>query len=195
MERMTHDDLHIQDQTERGEDLATKAQQRLLTFANLSALEQNRATQQMAADEGWTLWPLGRFRLRDGSVLWRSSAGWQSLSAAAADARLDAERKQPLEVRLFHAFSGGNGREKHSISEARFEFQENPEHWRLVVEYEAYMDSPLYGFEAECFEDVLELNLARLRVDTPQTNQRWRLEQIALHPDWLELLHVSRGPD
>ncbi len=195
MERMTHDDLHVQDRTERGEDLATKARQRLLNLANLSAFEQNRALWAIATSEGWAFSRLGGFDFADGSALCRSGSDWIAFSPQDAQARLCAHLKRPLEVRLFHAFSGGDGREKHSITEARFEFQENPERWRLVVEYEAFMDSPLYGFTADCFADLLELNFWNLRVDTPQANQRWRLEQIALHSDWLELLNVSRGPD
>jgi hypothetical protein len=177
------------------QNLATRSKQRLLSLANLSRLEQNRLTQHIALTEGWTLWPLGGFCLVDGSVLYCSNAGWQTLGAAQARAQLQAQQQQPLEVRLFHVFSGADGREKHSIAEARFAFNEHAKHWRLRVEYEAFMDSPLYRFEANTFADLLELNLSDFRVDTPHTNQRWRLEQIALHPDWLELLTVSSAPD
>ncbi len=118
-----------------------------------------------------------------------------ALDPQQAQARLCAHLRRPLEVRLLHTFEGRDGRGKRSISEARFSFLEPLDRWRLVVEYEAFMDSPLYGFTAERFEDLLELNLWTLRVDTPQSGQRWRLERIALHPDWLELLNVSSSPD
>jgi hypothetical protein len=201
MEPMTHDDprRHIHDQhdpTGPDETLAARANQRLLeSMANLPALEQNRMAQQIALDENWELWKLGGFRFADSSVLWHSGSDWQALCAEEACARLRDQLKQPLEVRLLYDYEGNDGREKRSIAEARFEFQESPGRWRLVVEYEAYMDSPLYGLEADSSEELLELSLWNLHVDTPQPNQRWRLEQIALHPDWVELLHLSRAPD
>lgn len=197
MERIVLDDprKQIHDQTEPEADLATRARLHVLGFSHLSALERNRLAQQTAIDEGWQPWPPGGFEFEDASVLLPSGSSWQALSRAEARAYLDTQRTQPLEVRLSHTFLGGDRREKHSVAEARFEFQENPERWRLVVEYEAYMGSPLYGFEAESFLELLGLNLWNLRVDTPPPNQRWRLAEIALHPDWQELSKVSRRPD
>lgn len=197
MERIALDDprKQIHDQTEPEADLATRARLHLLSFSHLSALERNRLAQQTTIDEGWQLWPPGGFQFEDGSVLWPSGSSWTSLSPTEAHAHLDAQRKQPLEVRLFHAFLGGDRREKHSVTEARFEFHETPERWRLVVEYEAYTGSPLYGFEADSFLELLGLNLWNLRVDTPRPDQRWRIEMIALHPDWQELSKVSSRLD
>lgn len=189
-----YDQRHNHDQTEQDEHLAATAERRVLALAHLSALEQNRAVLEIATAEGWGFWRLGGFCFEDGSVLSHVGTGWQSLSPQQAQARLCAYLKRPLEVRLLHTFEGSDGRGKRSIAEARFSVLEHLDCWRLVVEYEAFMDSPLYGFTADRFADLLELNLWDLRVDTPQPGQRWRLEQIALHPDWLELLNVSRGP-
>jgi hypothetical protein len=192
---MTQIDLRTQIQPVQDTNLASRAKQQVLSFANLSALEQNRLTQQIAIAEDWKLWQLGGFCFSDGSVLWRAANGWESFGIKEANVRLETSRKQPLEVRLSHLFSGSDGRERHSISEARFTFQASLDRWRLEVEYEAFMDSPLYGLKAEKFEDLPSLTLLKLWVDTPKMNQRWRLEQIALHPDWLELLNCSRAPD
>lgn len=93
-----------------------------------------------------------------------------------------------------HVFEGRDGRMKRSIAEACFRFEAHLNRWNLTVHYEAFMDSPLYGCTAERAMALLELNLLGLLVDTPEPSQRWRLEQIGLHPDWVELLHLSRTP-
>jgi hypothetical protein len=195
MKQITAIDLKTQIQPIQDLNLASSAKQQLLGFANLSVLEQNRLIQQLAIAQDWKLWQLGGFCFADGSVLWRASDGWQSFDIKEASARLETSHKQPLEVRLSHVFASSDGRERHSISEARFTFQASLDRWRLEVEYEAFMDSPLYGLKAEKFEELPNLTLLKLWVDTPRMNQRWRLEQIALHPDWLELLNCSRAPD
>lgn len=197
MQRTTLDGLQrpTRDQTGQHDDLASRAKQRVLNaLRDLSVLEQNRAPQELVTREGWSISRAGGFSFEDGSVLCRSGSEWHALSAEEACARLRAQLQQPLEVRLLHTYFGRDGREKRSVSEARFEFREGSGGWRLVVEYEAYMDSPFYGFEADGFGTLLELELCSLWIDTPQPFQRWRLEQIAFHPDWLELLHVSRKP-
>ena len=173
--------------------LATQAFQYLLTLAALPVSEQNRAAQQTAAAEHWTPWTLGGFSFSDGSVLLRSAAGWQSLSADEALEHLNEQSKQPLEVRLRYAFQAGDGRQKFTVTEARFCFQAATNRWRLVIEYEAYMNSPLYGFQTERFAHLAVLNIWELRVVT-LPYQRWQLEQIATHPDWLELLLISSRP-
>ncbi len=193
MERITVNTLRKpgSDRVEPDDRAASKARRHLLKFAHLNELERNRLSQQIAIAEGWKPWPPGGFRFGDGSVLWPSARGWRAFGATEARERLELERKQSLQVRLLHAFLNGDRREKRSVSEAHFEYLENPERWRLVVEYEAYMASPLYGFEAESFLGLLELNLWNLRVNTARSDQRWRLEQISLHPDWRELSKVS----
>jgi hypothetical protein len=192
MEGTMHDE---QPRHEQDDYLAAKAKRRLLNLEHLSAFEQNRAVLETATAEGWGFWRLGGFRFADGSVLSHVGTGWQALEPQEAQAHLCATLKRPLEVRLLHTFEGRDGRGKRSISEARFIFLEQPERWRLMVEYEAFMDSPLYGLTADRAEELLALKLWSVCVDTPQPSQRWRLEQIALHPDWLELLHVSKSPD
>ena len=177
-----------------GQTLATLAFQQLLTLASLPAAEQNRAAQQIAVSEHWTPWFLGGFSFLDGSVLWCYDSEWQSLSAAEALERLDAQRKRPLSVRLRYDFQGGDGRQKSTVTEARFSYQTAFNCWRLVIEYEAYMDSPLYGVRIDRFTDLADLNLWELRVDA-SPRDRWQLEQIALHPDWLELTLISSRPD
>ena len=174
--------------------LASQAFRQLLTLASLSAAEQNRAAQQIAVSQQWTPWCLGGFSFADGSVLWCDNAEWQSLSAAEALERLNEQRKRPLNVRLQYDFQGGDGRQKSTVTEARFSYQTAFNRWRLVIEYEAYMDSPLYGARIDCFADLADLNLWELRVDA-SPRDRWQLEQIALHPDWLELLLISSRPD
>lgn len=177
-------------------DQATRVQHRLLDHgATLSVAGDNRLAQEMAAAEGWGLWPPGGVRFADGSVLWPHRSSWQALSAQEAGTRLRAQLRHPLEVRLLHVFVGHDGREKRSVAEARFIFHNGPDRWQLVVEYEGFMDSPLFAFGAESFADLGRLDLLGLRVDTPRPGLRWRLEHIALHPDWLELLCVSRGPE
>lgn len=163
--------------------------------AKLSAPGDNRLLRELAAAEGWALWPPGGVRFADGSVLCPDGSGWQALSAVEADARIYAQLRHPLEVRLLHVFVGQGGREKRSVAEARFTSHENPDRWRLVVEDGGYLDSPLSDFGAESFADLGGLDLLGLRLDTPPPGLRWRLEQVALHPDWLELLCVSRGPE
>jgi hypothetical protein len=195
MKQVTQIDLKTQIQPIQDLNLASRAKQQILSFANRSALEQNRLTQQLAIAEDWKLWHLGGFCFSDGSVLWRSSSGWESFGVKEANNRLETSRKQPLEVRLSHVFVSSDGRERHSISEAHFMFQALHNRWQLEVEYEAFMDSPLHGLKVEKFEELPTLRLLKLWVDTPRMNQRWRLEQIALHPDWLELLNCSRAPD
>jgi hypothetical protein len=172
----------------------TVAQTCLNTYAALSPAEQHRATQQLAACEGWSFWPPGGFRFADGSVLRATRSGWEALSADEASAQIQAQRRQGLEVRLCHGFVQGDGRECHSVAEARFEPRADDAGWQLTVHYEAYMASPLYGFETQHVAALLELPLIGLRVDAQLVNQRWRLEQIALHPDWLELLLISSRP-
>jgi hypothetical protein len=194
MERTMHDERHNHDQTEPDDHLALSAKQRVLALAHLPALERHRAVLGIATAEGWGFWRLGGFCFEDGSVLSQRSAGWQTLNPQQAYERLCTHLKRPLEVRLLHTFEGRDGRGKGSIAEARFSLIEPSGRWQLVVEYEAFMDSPLYGLRADCFADLLELPLWDLCVDTPQPSQRWQLEQIALHPDWLELLNVSKGP-
>lgn len=56
------------------------------------------------------------------------------------------------------------------------------------------MNSPLDHFAAERFADLLKLKLWNLRVDTTDQRQCWRLQEIALHLDWLELLHLTNAP-
>lgn len=102
--------------------------------------------------------------------------------------------KRPLNVRLRYDFQGGDGRQKSTVTEARFTYQAALDNWQLVTEYEAYMDSPLYGFQTDCFADLADLSLWELRVDAP-IYQRQQLEQIASHPDWLELLLISSQPN
>jgi hypothetical protein len=188
--------MFIADQTEQHDNLATRAKERLLNaITNLSRLEQNREAQKLFLNEGWKLWQLGGFCFSDGSVLLPSSSGWWSLSPTQAQERLEAQLQQPLEIRLFYAFMGSDQREKCTVTEARLEFDPDFDAWRLAVEYETYMNSPLYGFETSSFQELLELNIWDLRLDTRQSNQRWRLERVALHSDWLELLHHSRAPD
>ena len=177
-----------------GQTLATLAFKQLLTLASLPANEQNRAAQQIAVSQQWTPWFLGGFSFADGSVLRRSSSEWQSLSASEALERLNEQRKRPLNVRLRYDFQGGDGRQKFTVTEARFSYQTAFNRWRLVIEYEAYMDSPLYGVRIERFADLADLNLWELRVDAAPRD-RWQLEQIASHPDWLELMLISSRPD
>jgi hypothetical protein len=167
----------------------------LNTYAALSPAEQYRATQQLATCEAWTFWQPGGFRFADGSVLRPIRSGWEALSADEASTETQAQLRQPLELRLCHSFVKGDGRECRSIAEARLEPHADNAGWGLVVHYEAYMASPLYGFEAQHVADLLDLPLLGLRVDTHLANQRWRLEQIASHPDWLELLLISSRPD
>ena len=177
-----------------GKSLAKLAFQRLLTLAALSSAEQNRAAQRIAISEQWTPWFLGGFSFSDGSVLWCYDSEWQNLSADEALERLNGQRKRPLHVRLCYAFQGGDGRQKSTVAEARFSYQTAFNCWQLVIEYEAYMDSPLYGARIDCFTDLADLNLWQLRVDA-SPRDRWQLEQIASHPDWLELLLISSRPD
>lgn len=108
--------------------------------------------------------------------------------------RLERSAKRPLNVRLRYAFQGADGRQKSTVTEARFSHQTAFNCWRLVIGYEAHTDSPLYGVRIGRFADLADLNLWELRVDA-SPRDHWQLEQIASHPDWLELLLISRRPD
>ena len=159
------------------------------------------AAARLIWQERWPTWALGGFRFADGSVLQQAqprlsdpTSGWHVLNPAEAEAALHTKARQPLEVHLMHVFEGRDGRMQRSIAEGRFGFDEALNRWKLSVHYEAFMDSPIHGFTAEGATALLELNLAGLLVDTPQPSQRWRLEHIALHPDWVELLQFSRPP-
>ena len=173
---------------------APLAQTCLDVYAALTPFEQNRAIQQLATLEAWTYWPLGGFRFADGSVLRPNRAVWEALSAERASAEMQAQLCDPLELRLWHSFVGGDGRDLCSVAEASLEPRADSAGWRLAVHYEAYMASPLYDFKADHVAALLELPLLGLRVDAHLANQRWRLEQIAAHPDWLELLLISSRP-
>jgi hypothetical protein len=120
-------------------------------------------------------------------VLLGSGSGWQTLSASEASELLDSELKQALRVYLSYSFGGSDEREKRTITEARFEFLEQTNTWKLMIEYEAFMDSPLYGFKTINFKQLMALHLWNLCLDTAKPSHRWRLEHIALHPDWLGL--------
>ncbi len=124
MERTTQLEVkhQIHDQTQVL-DLATRAQARLLNLKDFPIVEQNRLAQQMAVAEGWQLSPLGGFGFPDGSVLWHSGSGWQTLDPKTVNSRLQRLQKQPLELRMIYSFTGSDGREKGSTAEARFEFQ------------------------------------------------------------------------
>jgi hypothetical protein len=172
----------------------TIAQTCLDAYAALSPSEQHRATQKLAMCEAWTFWSPGGFHFADGSVLRPVPSGWEALSADEASTETQAQLRQPLELRLCHSFVSHDGRECRSIAEARLEPRADDVGWRLVVHYEAYMASPLYGFQTQHVTALLELPLLALRVDTHLANQRWRLERIASHPDWLELLLISSRP-
>jgi hypothetical protein len=159
------------------------------------------AAARLTGQEGWQTWALGGFRFADGSVLYQAqprlsdpTSGWHVLNAAEAEVLLQVKARQRLEVYLMHVFEGRDERMKRSVAEGCFVFDEHRNRWQLVIEYEAFMDSPLCGFRAERMTDLLELSLLGLLVDTAQPSQRWRLEQVGLHPDWLELLPVSRAP-
>jgi hypothetical protein len=188
---LQQDSDHHHDQTHQN-NLASQTKARVLkAVAGLSRLEQNRTTQDLFVAEGWKLWQLGGFCFDDGSVLLGSGLGWQTLSAAEAAKLLDNELKQPLKVYLSYSFGGSDRREKRTVTEARFEFLEQVNTWRLMIEYEAFMDSPLYGLKTINFEKLMTLELANFWLDTVKPNQRWRLEQIAQHPDWLGLRNVG----
>jgi hypothetical protein len=175
------------DQTQQG-NLASQTKERVLTaVAGLSRLEQNRVTQDLFVTEGWKLWQLGGFCFNDGSVLLGSSLGWQTLSALEAAKHLENELKQPLRVHLSYSFHSADRRGKRTITEARFEFVERTNTWNLNIDYEVFMDSPLYGLKTISFKKLLALKLQNLWVDTIKPNHRWRLEHIARHPDWFGL--------
>ncbi len=175
---------HHHDQTQQG-NLAFQTKERVLkAVAGLSRLEQNRVTQDLFVTEGWKLWQLGGFCFDDGSVLLGSGSGWQTLSASEAFKLLENELKQPLRVHLSYSFDGSDGREKRSVTEARFEFLEQTNTWKLTIEYEAFMDSPMYGLKTISFKKLIALKLWNLWLDTAKPNHRWRLELIARHPDW-----------
>ncbi len=189
MQNSVHQDSYRyhHDQTKQG-NLASDTKERVLTaVAGLSKLEQNRVTQNLFVIEGWKLWQLGGFCFDDGSVLLGSGLGWQTLSAPEAAKHLENELKQPLRVHLSYSFHSADRQEKRTISEARFEFVEQTNTWKLMVDYEAFMDSPLYGVKTISFKKLIALHLWNLWVDTAKPNHRWRLEHIALHPDWLGL--------
>jgi hypothetical protein len=189
MQNSAHQDSynHHHDQTHQ-DNLAFQTKERVLTsVAGLSRLEQNRVTQELFITEGWKLWQLGGFCFDDGSVLLGSGLGWQTLSATEASKLVDSELKQALRVHLSYSFGGSDGREKRTITEARFEFLEHANTWMLMIEYEAFMDSPLYGLKDVSFKKLLALKLWNLWLDTTKPSQRWRLEHIAQHPDWLGL--------
>jgi hypothetical protein len=189
MQNSLHQDSyrHHQDQTQQ-DNLAFQTKERVLrAVAGLSKLEQNRVTQDLFVTEGWRLWQLGGFCFDDGSVLLGSGLGWQTLSASEASKLLDSELKQDLRVHLSYGFHSADRREKRSITEARFEFLEQTNTWKLNIEYEAFMDSPIYGLKTISFKKLIALNIWNLWIDTAKPNHRWRLEQIAQHPDWLGL--------
>ncbi|BDP43804.1 hypothetical protein DAETH_37730 (plasmid) [Deinococcus aetherius] len=100
-----------------------------------------------------------------------------------------------MEVRLLHTYEGHDDREKCSVSEARFKDPAASGTWRLVVNHEASLNSPLFGFEVECADALLDLELWNLHIDTPSPRQRSRLQQIALFPEWLGRLCVSGWPE
>ncbi len=175
------------DQTHQ-DNLASQTKARVLkAVAGLSKLEQNRVTQDLFVTEGWKLWQLGGFCFDDGSVLLGSGLGWQTLSASEAAKLLENELEQSLKVYLSYSFGGSDRREKRTVTEARFEFSEQTNHWTLMIEYEAFMDSPLYGLKTISVKKLTALKLPNLYLDTVKPNQRWRLEHIAHHPDWLGL--------
>jgi hypothetical protein len=186
MENRLHQDSYRyhHDQTQQG-NLAFQTKERVLTaVAGLSKLEQNRVTQDLFITEGWKLWQLGGFCFDDGSVLLGSGLGWQTLSASEASKLLESELKQDLRVYLSYSFHGADRREKRTITEARFEFLEQTNAWKLNIEYEAFMDSPIYGLKTINFKKLIALNIWNLWVNTAKPNHRWRLEHIARHPDW-----------
>jgi hypothetical protein len=175
---------HSRDQTHQN-NLAFQTKERVLTaVSGLSRLEQNRVTQDLFVTEGWKLWQLGGFCFDDGSVLLGSGLGWQTLSAIEASKLLESELKQDLRVHLSYSFHGADRREKRTITEARFEFLEQTNAWKLNIEYEAFMDAPLYGLKTISFKKLIALNIWNLWVNTAKPNHRWRLEHIARHPDW-----------
>lgn len=147
-------------------------------------------TLQLLERYGGTPWRLGGFRFPDGSVLkWQGS--WAALAAPEAARGLWDKAGERLEVRLPHAYWGRDGRLRRSLCEAVFEPCPEAERWRLRAEYEPFMDSPLFGLQADRFEDLLEVGLVGLGVRAAQPGQGWRLEQVALHPDWVELLELG----
>ena len=179
-------------QIEQVQSLASQAAQQLqVDLLGLSLLKQNRVIQQIATADDWQTWKLGGFCFADGSVLIQTNTGWQSLRGEEARAKIERGVSQPLEVHLHYSYVR-SFRQKRSLAEARFELEANTQHWWLSVEYEPFMDSPLYGLRVQRCADLLELDLLSLYLDTPQPSQRWRLEQIALYPDWVEVLHLSR---
>lgn len=186
MQNGLHQDSYRQnyDQSQQG-NLASQTKERVLrAVAGLSKLEQNRVTQDLFVVEGWKLWQLGGFCFDDASVLLGSGLGWQTLSASEASTLLENELKQPLRVHLSYSFHGSGWQEKRTITEARFEFVEQTKTWKLMIEYEAFMDSPIYGLKTIGFKKLTSLNLWNLWVDTAKPSHRWRLEHIARHPDW-----------
>jgi hypothetical protein len=187
MQNSLHQDSYNHhDQNQQG-NLAFQTKERVLrAVEGLSRLEQNRVTQDLFMSEGWKLWQLGGFCFDDGSVLLGSGSGWQTLSAPEASKLVDSELKQALRVHLCYSFAGSDGREKRTVTEARFEL-EHTNTWKLIIEYEAFMESPLYGFKTISFKKLLALKLWNLCLDTAKPSQRWRLEHIAQHPDWLGL--------
>ena len=145
------------------------------------------------AESGAEPWHLGGFRFADGSVLRckgkiENFENWSTLAPEEARQMIGKLVTEPLEVHLPHTFVGHDGREKRSVAEGCFVYQPDSEHWRLTVQYEAFMDSPLYELEANCFEELVDIGLTYLHIAAAQPSQQWRLEQIALHPDWVELL-------
>ena len=50
-----------------------------------------------------------------------------------------------------------------------------------------WMDSPLFGLEANCYQK-LEGLVNYLQIKAVHPDHLWRLEQLGLHPDWLEVL-------
>jgi hypothetical protein len=186
MQNSVHQDSyrHHHEQTQQG-NLASQTKERVLTaVAGLSKLEQNRVTQNLFVTEGWKLWQLGGFCFDDGSVLLGSGLGWQTLSASEASKLLENELKQDLRVHLNYSFCGSDRREKRTITEARFEFLEQTNAWKLNIEYEAFMDSPLYGLKTISLKKLIALSIWNLCFNTAKPNHRWRLEHIARHPDW-----------
>jgi hypothetical protein len=186
MQNSVHQDYSPQyhQQTQQGNQASQTKERVLKAVAGLSKLEQNRVTQELFVTEGWKLWQLGGFCFDDGSVLLGSGLGWQTLSAAEASKLLENELRQELRLHLHYSFYGSDRREKRTITEARFEYQEQTKTWKLMIQYEAFMDSPIYGLTTIGFKKLTSLNLWNLWVDTAKPNHRWRLEHIAGHPDW-----------
>ncbi|MDX2005817.1 MAG: hypothetical protein SFU83_11115 [Meiothermus sp.] len=113
-----------------------------------------------------------------------------ALGQQAEQARLTPARAEET-LGLPHAYWGRNGRLRRSLCEAVFEPCPEAGRWRLRAEYEPFMDSPLFGLQADRFESLLKVGLVGLGVRAAQPGQGWRLEQVALHPDCVEPLELG----